>query len=163
LFSTGQYVVLLWLLFSLKRSLMQQRFLVLAVLLASSLAFCEDVVFLPAYDYNYAMSNLQNRSNTDDSSTQVDLPFSIRFAGTSYTRFYVCSNSYITFGGENYNYDFLEQISLPKLLIDATDNYAYNITTNATSDNVTIYYRGRRYSSSITGVLEWKLTFFAGS
>ena len=142
---------------------MQQRFLVLAVLLASSLAFCEDVVFLPAYDYNYATSNLQNRSNTDDSFTQVDLPFSIRFAGASYTRFYVCSNSYITFVTGYNSYSGLDQISVPRLLIDATDNYAYNITTNATSDNVTIYYRGCRYISSITGVLEWKLTFFAGS
>lgn len=142
---------------------MQQRFLVLAVLLASSLAFCEDVVFLPAYDYNYAMSNLQNRSNTDDSYTQVDLPFSIMFAGTSYTRFFVCSNSYITFVTGYSSYSGLDQISVPRLLIDAKDNYANNITTNATSDNVTIYYRGYRFDTSITGNLEWNLTFFAGS
>ncbi len=142
---------------------MQQRFLVLAVLLASSLAFCEDVVFLPAYDYNYASSNLQSRTMMDDYSVQVDLPFSIMFAGTSYTRLYVCSNSYITFGAAATNYAYLDQILLPKLLIDAKDMKADIINATATSDNVTIYYRGYRFDTSITGNLEWNLTFFAGS
>ena len=132
---------------------MQQRFLVLAVLLASSLAFCEDVVFLPAYDYNYTTSNLLSVTDQDDRAFEINLPFSIRFQGTSYTRFYICSNSFITFGGNSTARYNLEQVRFPKLLIDATDNVAISMTVNVASNNVTIYYSGRRFSNRSTGVL----------
>lgn len=45
---------------------MQQRFVVLVALLTSSLTSCEDVVLLPAYDYNYATSNLLNVADRND-------------------------------------------------------------------------------------------------
>lgn len=73
----------------------------------------------------------------------------------------MCSNSYITFGGNTnaqYNIGF---VPFPKLLIDADDNYANNITVVVAASNVTVYYRGRRYNPKYGGQLEWKATFFA--
>jgi hypothetical protein len=90
---------------------------------------------------------------------EINLPFSIRFQGTSYSKFYVCTNSYITFGGPSTAYTNLNQVPYPKLFIDAADNVATNLTVSVASNNVTIYYLGRRYDNT-TGVLEWKLTFF---
>ena len=132
---------------------MQQRLFALIVLLTSFFASCEDVVILPAYDYNYTTSNLLSVVNSDDEAFPINLPFSIRFQGTSYTRFYICSNSFITFGrSSTANYNF-ERVRFPKLLIDAANNVAISMTVNVAANNVTIHYFGKRYGSSDTGVL----------
>ena len=65
----------------------------IVVLLGFPLAFCEVIVFLPAYNYNYTTSNLLSVTNKDDMAYTINLPFSIRFQGTSYSKFYVCTNS----------------------------------------------------------------------
>ena len=122
---------------------MHHRFLALVVLLTCSL--CEVIVFLPAYNYNYTTSNLLNVTDKDDWAFEVNLPFSIRFQGTSYSKFYVCTNSYITFGGPSTAYTNLDKVPYPKLFIDAADNVATNLTVSVASNNVTIYYLGRRY------------------
>ena len=132
---------------------MQQRLFALIVFLTSFFASCEDVVILPAYDYNYTTSNLLSVTNSDDEAFAINLPFSIRFQGTSYTRFYICSNSFITFGGNSTARYNLERVRFPKLLIDATDNVAISMTVNVASNNVTIYYSGRRFSNRSTGLL----------
>lgn len=138
----------------------------MALLLVLSLVSCEVNITTPAYDYNYPATTLRNiTSLQDDSAFCIQLSFSVRFQAANYTRLCVCSNSYVTFGGGDagpctFNYS-TDPIPYPKLLIDAADNVANNITVVATTVNATIHFRGARYNSTGPGLIEWKLSFFA--
>ena len=133
----------------------------MALLLVLALVSCEVNITTPAYNYNYPTTTLLNVTHYDDVAFCVDLSFSVRFQGASYTRFCVCSNSYVTFGDNDglCIFQYIDYVAYPKLLIDAADNWAYNMIVVTASNNATIHYRGRRLGGS--GLFEWKLTFFA--
>ena len=101
-------------------------------------------------------STTPTSGNNDDGFWTLDLPFSITYLGTSYSRIYVGTNHYLTFGAGATNYVLLGPSSpnVPKIMWCAGDNSVQRIYygVEGTSPNRT--YRVRvEGSSGITGTL----------
>ena len=121
----------------------------LVLLLILSVAWCEVITYpSSSYDYDYPSTTLLSESSHEDEAFTVNLPFPIRFQGASYSQLSVSSNSYVTFGGSSRAYSNIEAVAYPKILVDATDNYALGLSVTATSENVTVHYLGRRWNAT---------------
>lgn len=126
-----------------------------------SFGFCEFGTINTTFDYNYPNTTLLDVTDIDDQAYPIDLNFSFAYGGVSHQRFYICSNSYVTFVDEPCTSPAWS-MTMPMLFISSMNNFALSIIVTTTSDNATISYRGRRFNQSETGEMFWKLTFFKG-
>ena len=60
----------------------------------------------------------------DDYYEELQLPFPVKFNGVEYSKIYLGSNSYVTFGEGSTEWQDIAGINLPRILIDAADNYS---------------------------------------
>jgi hypothetical protein len=77
------------------------------------------VEMFPTMDYNYSHSIVyfKDPADFDDWSLEIPSDFPIMFQGTGYSKVYLCSNSYLTFSGPFLDYQRIEFIASPKILI----------------------------------------------
>ncbi len=97
-------------------------------------------------------TGIQNAS-VDDGYSSVPLPFSVKMFGNSYSTVYICSNSYITFGGGTSAYSSLSATNpaYNKLFFGASDNSYQRVSYYSTTKYVRIRYEGTSSTSGTVG------------
>lgn len=101
----------------------------------------------------------------DDASLQLNLPFSITFNGTSYSRFFPNSNFYITFGSGTSQYNGLTASSpnLNKIYFAGKDNSWQRVSSFASDDKyLRLRWEGNGTTSGTPGSpgIVYELTVF---
>ena len=114
-------------------------------------------------------STIPTSGSQDDGYWTVSLPFSVTFAGQSYSTVYVGTNSYLTFGGGSAVYSGLSQSNppYPKIMISSFDTSCQRIYSgvsgSAGSRQFRIRFEGHyRYSGGVVGspTMVWEVTFY---
>jgi len=109
-------------------------------------------------------------TDADDNSFEVILPWHIKYNNIYYNNLFVCTNSYITFGGPASDYADLgsNKPSLPTIFISGADNSAQHIFSGIhpnKQDAFLIRYEGYFNPESPDGTsnIIWEITFFKNS
>lgn len=114
-------------------------------------------------------STIPTVGSQDDGYWTITLPFSVTFAGTSYSTVYVGSNSYLTFGGGSAVYSGLGQSNppYPKIMVSSFDTSCqrvfYGVSGTAGSRRFRIRFEGHyRYNGGVVGspTMVWEVTFY---
>ena len=101
----------------------------------------------------------------DDEFFEVALPFDVNFMGITYSKVYVGSNSFITFGSgySNSGGYTANNPPLPGIFIGATDRSCQALYTKTTSDKFIIRYEGSLAPQGPASAphieIEWEVTF----
>jgi hypothetical protein len=135
----------------------------LALLIILKAVLSESVVYPPSrsYNYNYTRTFEITKFIDDNNMYQeIALPFPIMFQNTQYTKLYVSSNSYITFGEGYANYTLFQFLPSPKILIQARDYRITLLKTFETDTNFTIRYEGKLANAYKFRPIRWYVTFY---
>lgn len=108
--------------------------------------------------------NLVQNLSVDDSALAVTLPFGFYHAGTSYTNWYVGSNTYLTAGTGASTYSGLGGSTppYPKFHLGSSDNSYQRVYTKAGTNSFTIRYEGTASTNGAIGSpnIVYEFTFY---
>jgi hypothetical protein len=96
----------------------------------------------------------------DNNAYEIDTNFDIYFQNKTYRTFYVNTNCFVNFQSFSYVHSGMDKFTLPRIMIEANNNVAINLTIKATADNITVHYKGYNFNTSNSQYIEWYLTFY---